>query len=697
MPTTKETLSNAITAALHRQRRSSLIEFLKPSGARSLTRAGLAAAMLQAPTAGAITLGALEHDSAIGDPFRATAAVTIAAGEALQPGCITTSPYKLGTLRLRDPIQIKTPRAQRPGLYTIELTTNKPLTEPMYEVQLRVACPGTAALTRSYIVMVDAPRGFGNIEADTGQVAAAQAPVQIPAPQPVMAQPQPASIPTLTTPVAGQRPAEAPPAAKPAVAADRRPLARRTGVKSVNPGQRYTVVRGDTLFGIAARLNERPAGATWAAARMLYEANPTAFVNGDKSKLKLGAILTVPGAAIVANLKPETEFLTPTNPGAPGPERALPARPAMVRSEDAMRVETEQNRAAADADSTAEPVPFALKAAALAPVSEATAKPVDTETELSTAPELAAPVAPTPADQAAPRAEPQSTVSYPATEPVSPLLAGLIGMLLGALFATLLFSARRIVDSLRRNEWNEAEATQQFDTFTATDTLDAYEHVAPVGQPFDEAEDSQHIELSETADDSLQLPRMETDEFPAEPSPFGTIEVEFSELDALARKTLGFDLSEALGQTTEQPQLGESPRINLEGLGSNFDLNRELEEMLEEFGPQRQEEDTVDVDLSELREDHEDTDVDIDLEEDAEITHPRLAEETGADAIFNASQTSLSEATDLEDEANKTLAIKSFALGLDLDLHLNGQEDANEELDFSFDAESLRDESDSED
>lgn len=690
MPTTKETLSKAIRTALHRQGRAPLVDFLKPSGPRALTRASLAATLLHAPVAGAITLGTLEHDSAIGEPFRATATATIGAGEALQPGCITTSPYKLGTLRLRDPIEIGTPRATQPGQYTIELVTSKPLTEPMYELQLRVACPGIAALTRSYIVMVDAPRGYGNIQADTGLVAQVQASAATPVPQPAAEQPQQTAVPTLTKPSVTQAAVGNTPGAG-------RALARRPGGKSVNPGQTYRVVRGDTLFGIAARLNERPANATWAAARMLYEANPNAFVNGDKSKLKLGAVLTIPGSAIVASLTPEAEFKTPTGPGRPTPERALPARPALVRSEDAARVETEQSSAAADADDEAEPVQFALQAAALAAANEAAAAPV-AATAPAPAPQPAEPAVPQPAEraapqqaEAAPRAQSQATVSYPTVEPVSPLLAGIIGMLLGALFATLLFSARRIIDSLRRNEWSEAEATQQFDAFTETDTLDAYEHVEPVSAPLPDAEDSQHIDLGELSDTAV--PRMNTDEFPV--SPFGTIEVEFSELDALAGKTLGFDLSEALGNTAEQPKLGESPRINLEGLGSNFDLNRELEEMLEEFEPDGA--DTVDVDVSELLVDHEDTDVDLDVEEDGEETHPQLDEDTSSDQVFNVSQTMLADGTNLEDAANQTLAIKPLSLGLDLDLGLNGQQDPDAELGFSLDAESLRDKTDSKD
>ena len=163
-----------------------------------------------------------------------------------------------------------------------------------------------------------------------------------------------------------------------------------------------------------------------------------------------------------------------------------------------------------------------------------------------------------------------------------------------------------------------------------------------------------------------------TDELAAA-SPFGTIEVEFSELNAMQGKTLGFDLSEALSDTTEQPKLGESPRINLEGLGSNFDLNRELREMLEEFAPEEQSaaaNSSAETSLSA-------TDIDYDLEDTGEVTQPRLDEQTGAH----------DEQDSYESEATRTVAIKPFSMGLDLDLGLHNPQQPLDELDFSLDEE----------
>jgi hypothetical protein len=474
---------------------------------------------------------------------------------------------------------------------------------------------------------------------------------------------------------------------------------------SINPGERYTVVRGDTLFGIAARLNERPAGATWAAARMLFDTNPNAFIAGDRDQLKLGAVLNIPGSELIASLKADAGFGAPSAPSGPEPERNLPARPALVRNEQTMQATTQDSRVNSDNmnDSGESPMPYALQAAALAAANSANdappAAPVRNQTTSATTDSSqrtdAKQRAVTPA-----KAGPQ-TISYPMGEPTSPLIAGLIGMLLGALFATLLFSARRIIDSFKRDAWNEEEATEQFNAFDTTDTLDAYELELPAAQRASAApltaSQEVDVDLGDAYADVTVTP-LDTDEYPVA-SPFGTIEVEFSELDALAGKTLGFDLSEALsnpGNTAEQPKLGESPRINLEGLGSNFDLNRELEEMLEEFGP-----DDADAENIATAPDSQPDNicaVDVDLEDTGEVTQPRFDEMTSDSELFNASQTQLT-AVDgaLQPEAERTLAIKPFSLGLDLDLSLNNPDAADDDVDFSFDAEAMSDKNEEKD
>ena len=83
-------LSRTIGAVLRQQSTVAPTQFA--ANARTLARTGVALALLQAPAASAVTLGALELKSSLGQPFRATTTATIARGETLQAGCIATSP-----------------------------------------------------------------------------------------------------------------------------------------------------------------------------------------------------------------------------------------------------------------------------------------------------------------------------------------------------------------------------------------------------------------------------------------------------------------------------------------------------------------------------------------------------------------------------------------------------------------------------
>ena len=85
------------------------------NGVRTVAYTGVALALLQSNTSGAVTLGALQLKSSLGEAFRGTATATLRQGEELQSGCITTSPYKLGTLSLKEPLLIRTPAASQPG------------------------------------------------------------------------------------------------------------------------------------------------------------------------------------------------------------------------------------------------------------------------------------------------------------------------------------------------------------------------------------------------------------------------------------------------------------------------------------------------------------------------------------------------------------------------------------------------------
>lgn len=93
------------------------------------------------------------------------------------------------------------------------------------------------------------------------------------------------------------------PAASPAVpafVASARPVANERPRPAVMPaaqlGNRYSVVGGDSLWKIASRLAATAGSSAPTAALMgdLYALNPQAFINGDVSRLRVGAQLLLP-------------------------------------------------------------------------------------------------------------------------------------------------------------------------------------------------------------------------------------------------------------------------------------------------------------------------------------------------------------------------------------------------------------------
>jgi len=79
---------------------------------------------------------------------------------------------------------------------------------------------------------------------------------------------------------------------------------------------------GDTLSGIAERIDNRPVG-LWPAVNAIFETNPDAFLDGDINRLQAGTLLTIPSfqGDAVPQVRQRSERVT-----AP----AMPARPTPV-------------------------------------------------------------------------------------------------------------------------------------------------------------------------------------------------------------------------------------------------------------------------------------------------------------------------------------------------------------------------------
>ena len=235
-----------------------------------------------AADAGAVALGRLNVQSALGEPLRAEIEVTeitaaeadslkvrIASAEAFRAAGV---PYNAALTDVRVGVQKRTD-----GRYVIRLTSNRLLSEPFVDLLLE-ANWGSGRVVRDYTVLLDPPT--------SRQAAAPVAPVapQISSAPPSRVQPAEVQAPA----VRRERPVAAAPAA-PA------PAATDSGtVRSAN-GEQVKVQPGDTAGKIAAA--HKPAEVSLDQMLVaLLRANPNAFIGGNVNRIKAGAVLELPGA-----------------------------------------------------------------------------------------------------------------------------------------------------------------------------------------------------------------------------------------------------------------------------------------------------------------------------------------------------------------------------------------------------------------
>ncbi len=194
----------------------------------------------------------MQVHSQLGQPLRASIAYALAPNEAIYDSCIS-----LSQARSANGIPSLRQASIDVSNGVISLTGKRAVREPLVTARVVVDCPYTAHISREYTLFIDPP----GVVAD----AAAPAPVAAPA---QAARPEPA------------------PVVRPRTAARAEPV-------PIENTTSYRVQPGDTLSGIAQRIENRPLG-LWPTVNMIFAANPDAFIDGDMNKLKAGSVLELP-------------------------------------------------------------------------------------------------------------------------------------------------------------------------------------------------------------------------------------------------------------------------------------------------------------------------------------------------------------------------------------------------------------------
>ncbi|MBW7931130.1 MAG: hypothetical protein H3C57_07510 [Gammaproteobacteria bacterium] len=404
--------------------------------AGALAMGGLVTSLLT--PAHALTLGNVAVDSALGQPLSARIPVELAAGEMLSAACVSVPTPAHPDLGALPRAEVRIPEVSGAGRFALHITTSQALYEPMYELQVQVRCNGMPLLLRQYVLMLDLPG-----------IATAATATSLPAAAPASGTAAPA---TRTVPANTRRPAAA-----------SRAASRTAPIPADAP---YRVAAGDTLLGIAARVEGRQGRTLWQMAEGILAANPEAFIGNNPDLIKLGSLILIPGgdALSLPASDPASAVRPLTTPSLPstGTAAATPATSADATASIALPASSEAvaTPAASAADTTP---PASVEAGADATTTDlpqSWTPPVGTDAgrvfvdEVSDA-------------QAMPAAAPQASVAADAAnntgkQGAPAWLAALIGILIGAALSLALLRERLVaaLGGLARRSSPVAEATE---------------------------------------------------------------------------------------------------------------------------------------------------------------------------------------------------------------------------------------------
>jgi len=251
----------------------------------------------------ALGLGEMQLDSALNQPL--SAVIVLQGAEGLSPDDVLVSladteafdeagierPFFLTDLRFKPVMQ--------GNKLAIKVDSSQPVREPYLNFLVELRRPN-GRLLREYTLLLDPPL-YGN---------------NAPAPVQSMAQ----SAPPARVQSADRAPA-------PIAAPEAQPL------PSLQPqagAKQYTTVSGDTLWDIAQRTRPAESASIPDTMAAIHALNTTAFVNGDRNRLKLGQTLTLPTADQlgVAASEPVAAQSSPENVPTSGPASSSESLPS---------------------------------------------------------------------------------------------------------------------------------------------------------------------------------------------------------------------------------------------------------------------------------------------------------------------------------------------------------------------------------
>lgn len=259
--------------------------FRVQSGLRAglLTLAIASASMLHSSMAAALGLGDITLHSALGQPFNADIELIEAGGLSPEEIVVTLASAeafaKAGVERVFFLNDLRFTPVIRGSRAVVHIESHKAVTEPYMDFVVRLSRPNGDQL-HEYTVLLDPPNSPAGLAATRSRAQS--------------------------------------PATENRAHQSRLPVAPPRAVQ----GKHYTVVSGDTLAGIARRI-QAPGSKTSSAELIsgIQALNPQAFPNGERSQLKVGQSLLLPDNAVEPKAaSPASATPAPSAPAsAPGP------------------------------------------------------------------------------------------------------------------------------------------------------------------------------------------------------------------------------------------------------------------------------------------------------------------------------------------------------------------------------------------